>query len=148
MSDIIAAALISGSALVVVAILTFGFNRAQDRKAAWRDKKLEYYAALMDALARRVADDDVEADYDFARESNNIHLVAPRPVLKALHAFREYTKAHADDVVLVVHNSLLADLLKAMRNDLGMPRANQIDGENVQLWKTARPRSALTTRVK
>jgi hypothetical protein len=141
MSDIIAASLISGSALVVVAILTFGFNRAQDRKAAWRDKKLEYYAALMDALARRVADDDVDADYDFAREFNNIHLVAPRPVLKALHAFGSYTKAASQDVEMSVHNSLLADLLKAMRDDMGMPRANEIDGKHVQLWKTARSRN-------
>jgi Zn-dependent protease with chaperone function len=140
MSDGIATSFISAAALVLVAFITFVLNRRMELSAAWRNKKLEYYEALVDALARMVAADDPEAAYDFARESNNIHLVAPTSVLQALHAYRLQPRTTADSFDQAESNSLLANLLKAIRLDMGLPQAEDIDGRHVQLVTSPRAR--------
>ena len=146
MSEGIATSFISAAALVLVAFITFVLNRKMELAAAWRNKKLEYYEALMDALARMVASDDPEAAYDFARESNNIHLIAPVPVLEALHAFRLQPRSQVQGFDQAAHNSLLANLLKAIRIDIGLPQADDIDGQHVQLVTSPRARSTTKTQ--
>ena len=135
MSGVIASSLVSATALVIVALLTFALNERAKRAADWRNKKLEYYAGFFDSLAVNLEGySNEESHRAFARQTNNMNLIASAEVLEALHAYRAHISVRDVERDYTQDNVLLANLVGAMRSDLKMPGGGKLTGDMVRLW--------------
>lgn len=131
----ILSSIVSAAALILGAVITFALNEQAKRRAHWRDKKLEYYAGFFDSLAVNLegySNDETQAT--FARNTNNLNLIAPADVLKALHAYREQISLRNPERDYAKDSVLLTALVRAMREDLGMPGARGLSDDMVRLW--------------
>jgi competence protein ComGF len=114
-------AVITVSGSVLVAAVSYFLTKRQQREAEWRDSKLNHYKVLLSSISDLAVDNqDVEAHQKFALAMNTLALVAPQKVIKAMLAFHDGVKLSSEDRSLERHDQLLADLLLAIREDLGM----------------------------
>ena len=111
-------AIISAAVSLIIATLGYVWTRRREREADWRKKKLEVYHQFFDALSG-VAGDKInpEKRQVFAKACNIIGLIASPEVITSLQIFREST--HPD--TMYDHDECLSNLIKAIRNDLGLP---------------------------
>ena len=131
----IASSLVSASALVAVAILTFFLNERGKRAADWRERKLSYYADFFDSLANNIEGYSSEESHRaFAKETNNMNLVASQEVLSALHAYREQISIGNVNRDYSLDEVLLLKLVNAIRADLKMPGGGRLAPNSVRLY--------------
>lgn len=133
--QVIIPSIVSAAALLLVAVVTFILNERAKREADWRNKKLEYYSDFFDSLAVNLEGySNDETQRAFARETNNLNLVAAPDVLRALHAYREQISSSNSSRDYSIDNRLLTNLLRAMRQDLKMPGAEELTDDMIRLW--------------
>ena len=85
MSPIVQVAIISASASIIVAAITFLLTKRAERKDALQLRKLKHYQELLCSISDLAVDDidKTEANKSFAKAVNTIALVAPQFVIKA-----------------------------------------------------------------
>jgi hypothetical protein len=116
-------AIISASASVVVAALSFVLNKRAERKAALQQRKLAHYQELLNALSDLAVDgtDKDKANQRFANAANTIALVAPQYVIAALMEFHDEVKFSNPNKSQEGHDRTLKELLLAIRKSLDLP---------------------------
>jgi hypothetical protein len=135
----VASSLIAASGLVFVAYLTFLLNRRMQIEAAWRTDKLGYYREFIDSLGNNlVGESNDETHRRFARASNNLLLIGSPAVLIAHHTYREHIRVSNSDRDYKKDEPLLADLINAIRQDLGL-KSDLLSSDHARLWASGRP---------
>ena len=134
-------ALISGSAAIVVAAVTYAFTKRREQEAVWRDLKLKHYQEYIAALSATVgarATPEVRARY--ADAGNTLSLVAPPEVLRALYAFQDEISLKGPAKDHSRHDARLTDLMRVMRADAqaGLPVSEESD-LNFRLFASGPP---------
>lgn len=114
-------ALISASASILIAAVTFFLTKSKERSVELQQRKQCQYQELLSAISE-LADDSVtlvEARRRFAAAVNTIVLVAPQPVIDALMAYyRELTSKTINRDQRV---ELLRGLILEIRKSLDLP---------------------------
>jgi len=123
METTVQVALITASATIIVAVITFYLNKRADRRDSIQQRKLKHYQELLDAISDLAIDDTDknEANIRFARAVNTIALVAPKRVIDALMAFHDEVKFSNKNKTIEGHDKKLIDLLLAIRWSLMLP---------------------------
>ena len=146
MFEVLLTVITSTLAAIIAAFLSFYFNRKMQVEAAWRAVKLEYYQELIDAIASLVEGDDADEKHqDFARASNNLLLVASRPLLEAHHSYRDHISLSNQPRDRARDEPLLAGLINAIRTELQMP-GGIIRPNEARLWASGRGGKSKSTR--
>lgn len=117
----ITVAIITASASIVVAAITFFLTKSKERSDQLQQRKQSQYQELLSAISD-LADDSVPLDQArrrFAAAVNTIVLVAPQPVIGALMAYyRELTNETINRQRRV---ELLKHLVLEIRISLALP---------------------------
>ncbi|HEY7577362.1 MAG TPA: hypothetical protein VH855_07170 [Acetobacteraceae bacterium] len=117
------AAMVTGTAALLVAALTYVLTKRREHEHAWRNLKRERYTEYVDALSRVVQRGNITGEdrAKYANAVNGISLVAPAAVLTTLYAFQDElsnrSAARADE--------LLNELLHAIRSDIDPSRRSR-----------------------
>ena len=130
------AALISAAAAILVAALTSYLNKAKEREAAWRAKKLAYYEQFLDAVSGIVGGTaPPNAKIDFANAVNTLHLFASQNVVDALHELcDEIAESNAANFNIDRHNRIWSKLVWHIRADLGDAPKKPVGEFRARLW--------------
>ena len=106
---------------VLVAVLTYWSAKQREREAEWRKEKLAYYKSFIESLSGIVeGDSSPEGHKSFAKATNNLLLFAPQSVISSLNEFRHEIRISNVSRTQEEHDRLLADLLLAIRKDIGV----------------------------
>lgn len=125
---------IASSTALVVAVVGYWFTKKREREAELRKERLDHYKELVSSLSDILeGDNNFQGQKRFAVAYNNLNLVAPVSVLKALQMFQNETKSSNPSRTLERHDQLLSLMLVEMRRDLNISS----DGElmsTFRLW--------------
>lgn len=123
MNPTILVAIITASASIVVAALSFVLTKAAERRDVLQQRKLSHYQDLLSAISDLAIDyvDKEKADFKFAKAVNTIALVAPQEVIAALMDFHSEIKYSNANKTMEAHDHKLRTLLLAMRKSLNLP---------------------------
>lgn len=123
METSIIVAIISASASIVVAALSFALNKRAERKDALQERKLAHYQELLNALSDLAVDgiNKEEANQRFAQAVNTIALVAPQPVIHSLMQFHDEVKFSNPNQSQEGHDRALKALVLAIRKSSDLP---------------------------
>jgi hypothetical protein len=128
-------AVISASASIAVAAVTFFLTKRKEREAEWRKQKLDHYREFLDALSGTVGTDSTpEAQRRWARAANTIGLVASQRVLEALWKFQDSIARSNPNPSIEDHDRKLNQLMLAIRTDLGVTPADDPSHFSFRLW--------------
>lgn len=128
-------AIISASASIAVAAITFFLTKRKEREAEWRKQKLEHYREFLDALSGIVGTDSTpEAQRRWAKATNTIGLVASQRVLAALWKFQESIANSNPNRSNEDHDRKLNQLMFAIRADLGVSPKDDPANASFRLW--------------
>ena len=128
-------AIISASASICAAAVTFWLTKRKEREAEVRKQKLEYYKDLINSFSGIVGTDSTpEGQKLFALASNNLSLVASQDVLIALQAFQHEIRKSNPESSIERHDALLKKLMLSIRSDLGLAKHNDAEILNFHLW--------------
>ena len=125
-------AVVSASASILAAALTFYLTKRHELAVQLRHEKLNHYKVLLAAISDLAVDgtNKTDANMRFALAVNTIGLAAPQYVISALMAFHDevkYTNPCKSDER---HDRLLNELLLAIRKDIGLAK-----GDNAGTFK-------------
>ena len=123
MDKTIIVAIISASASIIVAAISYVLNKRSERKAALQQRKVAHYQELLNALSELAVDgtDKNMANQRFANAANTIALVAPQYVIEALMRFHDEVKYSNPNKSQEGHDKTLKELLLAIRKSLELP---------------------------
>jgi hypothetical protein len=126
MNNTIVVAIITASASVIVAALTFYLTKRHELSVQWRGEKLNHYKLLFLALSDLAVDgtDKDDANKRFALAANTISLAAPQYVIDALMTFHDEVKFSNPNKSAERHDKLLNGLLLAVRRDIGLAKGD------------------------
>lgn len=126
MDAAIVVAIITASASVVVAALTFYLTKRHELSVQWRNEKLNHYKVLFSSLSDLAVDgtDKNDANKRFALAANTISLAAPQYVINALMVFHNEVKFSNPNKSIERHDKLLNELLLAVRKDIGLAKGD------------------------
>jgi hypothetical protein len=128
-------ALISATASIVVAAVTFFLTKRKEREAEWRKQKLEHYREFLDALSGTVGSDSTpEGQRRWARATNTIGLVASQEVLLSLRHFQDAIAISNPNPSLEAHDRALNQLMLAIRADLEITPKDNPETFSFRLW--------------
>ena len=135
METTIATTLIAVFGSVLVSALTYWSTKQREREAEWRKEKLTYYKAFVESLSGIVeGDSSSEGHKAFAKATNNLLLFAPQAVIAALNEFRHEIRISNTNRTQEKHDQLLAVLLRAIRNDIGVSPKDDPSIFKPMLW--------------
>jgi len=139
MNDAIIVAIISASASLVVAAVTFYLTKKHELSVQWRTEKLNHYRVLLSALSDLAVDgtDKDDANRRFALAVNTIALAAPQDVISALMAFHDEVKFSNPDKSPKRHDELLKEVMLAVRRDIGLAKGDDAHQFNFHLIGSA-----------
>jgi hypothetical protein len=112
-------AVIAASGAVILAGASYFFTKKRERDAELRREKLDHYkefvASLSGVISGKVTP---EAQRAYSRACNNLNLIAPQAVIRALQEFQKEARNanHSEEW----HNKLVSRLFLEMRRDLGV----------------------------
>ena len=122
MDTTIIVAIITASASVIAAALTFIFTKRAERRDVLQLRKLSHYQELLTAISDIAIDNsDNEAGIRFAKSVNTIALIAPQDVITALMTFHDEIKSSNPNKTLKAHDEKLMELLLAIRKSIELP---------------------------
>jgi len=123
METSIIVAIISASASVIVATLSFALHKRAERKTALQQRKTAHDQELLNALSDLAVDgtNKEKANQRFANAANTIALVAPQYVIDALMQFHDEVKFSNPNRSPEGHDTALKALLLAIRKSLELP---------------------------
>ncbi|QLR41628.1 hypothetical protein HV346_02550 [Enterobacter sp. RHBSTW-00994] len=117
----IVTAVIASSTALTVAVVSYWFTKKREREAELRKERLEHYKELVSSLSDILeGDSNFQGQKRFALACNNLNLIAPVPVIKALQSFQDEIKSSNPSRTLERHDELLSLLLVEMRGDLNI----------------------------
>lgn len=128
----VVAEVISGSAAVIVAALSYLFTKAKEREADWRKWKCEQYKEFITTLSGivgRIAAQKNEAA--FIDASNTLNLIGSQRVLQALGRLIDSFNAQKPPTE---QNNLLSALIREIRRDLGTPGKLDAHEFSARMW--------------
>lgn len=112
-------AIIGTATTVITVTLTNFFAKRNQLRLEERKLKEEYYVAFIKAVSDSVVSEHSEISRDnLADCQNKLLLVSSSDVVKALMNFNNYIKPPCENFSAEHHDSLLTDLIKAIRKDL------------------------------
>lgn len=136
--EIVTAVMASSTALAV-AVVGYWFTKKREREAELRKERLDHYKELVSSLSDILeGDNNFQGQKRFAVACNNLNLVAPVSVLKALQGFQDETKSSNPGRTLERHDQLLSLLLVEMRRDLNISLGDEPE-LMFRLWSPGRP---------
>jgi hypothetical protein len=139
----IATAIIAASGGVVIAGATYWFTKMRELEAELRKEKLEHYKEFVVSLSGIISGESTpESQRAWSRACNKLNLVAPQPVLDALQAFQEESKASNPNRSRVRHDELMSKLFYEIRRDLRISPADDLSTFKVGLWASGQPHKA------
>lgn len=116
-------------------VLTYWSTKRRDREAEWRKEKLAYYKSFVESMSGIVEGDaSPEGHRLFAKATNSLLLFAPQSVIEALNAFRSEIRVSNPGRSQEQHDTLLAELLMAIRRDVGVSPADNAATFKPILW--------------
>ena len=119
MNTTILVAIISASAALAVAAVSYFFNKRSERESEWRKLKLDHYKEYVSALSGVVGQrsrPDSQARYSDA--VNLMTLVAPPSVPRALYEFQDEIRVNNLNKTPERYQIVLTALLKEIRRDV------------------------------
>ena len=119
MNPAVLVAIISASAALAVAALSYPLAKRRERESSWRKLKLDHYKEFVSALSGvvgRRSSTDSQARYSDA--VNMMTLVAPPPVLHALYQFQDEIRVSNSNKSQARHDQSLTTLLVQIRRDV------------------------------
>ena len=128
MNATIIVAVVSASATIFAAALTFYLTKSNELAVQLRNEKLNHYKVLFAALSDLAVDgtNKNDANMRFALAVNTIGLAAPQYVINALMAFHDEVKFSNSQKSQERHDKLLNDLVLAIRKDIGLAKGDDI----------------------
>ncbi len=106
---------------LAVAVVTYWLTKLKERQAEWRKEKLAYYKAFIESMSGIIEGDaTAEGHRQYAKATNNLLLFAPQSVITVLNAFRTETAMSNINRTREAHDKLLAEMLLAIRKDVGV----------------------------
>lgn len=127
---------IASSTALAVAVVGYWFTKKREREAELRKERLDHYKELVSSLSDILeGDNNFQGQKRFALACNNLNLVAPVSVIKALQAFQDEIKSSNPGRTLERHDDLLSSLLVEMRRDLNISP----DGESALIFRLWAP---------
>lgn len=123
---------------IIVASLTFSFNKKKEREAEWRKEKLKFYIEFIESLSW-ITDFEwsYENDIRFAKACNDLYLFAPNNVLWALKEFQNHIRISNESKSYEIYMKTLSELILKIRNDIGI-KWEDGGNFNVNLWTSGR----------
>jgi hypothetical protein len=123
METSIIVAIISASASIIVAALSFALNKRAERKFVLQQRRVAHYRELLNALSDLAVDgtDKEKANQRFANAANTITLVAPQYLIESLMRFHDEVKFSNPNKSQEGHDRALKELLLALRKSLELP---------------------------
>jgi hypothetical protein len=124
MDNSILIAIISASASILVAALTFYLTKRHQTRSEWKKEKLEHYRKLLVSLSDLAVDgkNKDKANQDFSEYSNTICLVASQEVIHKLMTLHDQIKRPKEQRDFELEAKLLNALMMAIRKDIGLTK--------------------------
>ncbi|GAB4590884.1 hypothetical protein ETAR_04870 [Edwardsiella tarda] len=123
----IVTAVMASSTTLAVAVVGYWFTKKREREAELRKERLDHYKELVSSLSDILeGDNNFQGKKRFAVACNNLNLVAPVSVLKALQLFQDETKSSNLGRTIERHDQLLSLLLVEMRRDLNISSEGEL----------------------
>lgn len=149
MTATIVASLITVFGGIAAAVASYWFAKQQERDAEWRKEKIAYYKAFVESMSGIVeGDDTTEGHKLYAKTTNNLLLFAPQSVIGAINAFRSETAVSNLQRSQDIHDKLLAALLLAIRQDIGVHPADDPAMFKPMLWASGAAKNQDNPRVR
>jgi hypothetical protein len=128
MDNSVLIAIISASASLWVAALTFYFTKKHQIQAEWKREKLEHYRKLLVSLSDLAVDgkNKDKANEDFSEFSNTICLVASQEVIHKLMLLHNEIKQSNEKHNLDHEVKLVNDLMIEIRKDIGLTKKDNV----------------------
>jgi hypothetical protein len=128
MNATIIVAVVSASATIFAAALTFYLTKSHELAVQLRNEKLNHYKVLFASLSDLAVDgtNKNDANMRFALAVNTIGLAAPQYVINALMAFHDEVKFSNPQQSQGRHDKLLNDLVLAIRKDIGLAKGDDV----------------------
>jgi hypothetical protein len=130
-------ALIAASGAVILAGASYWFTKKRERDAELRREKLDHYKDFVASLSGVISGEATpEGQRAFSRACNNLNLMAPQAVIRALQEFQQEIKVGNANRSDERHDRLMSRLFLEMPRDLGVgPDDNEGDFK-VGLWSS------------
>lgn len=142
MTPTVVVAVIGALSSIFLAAFAYWTTKQKEREAEWRKEKLTYYKAFVESLSATVGTDATpEGHRMFAKTTNNLLLFAPESVIAAVDEFRNEIRVSNPDATRVRHDELLAQMLMAIRKDIGIHPKDDPDTFKPGLWSSGQPSS-------
>ena len=135
MNATIIVAVVSASASILAAALTFYLTKRHEFAVQLRKQKLNHYSVLFTSISDLAVEgtNKDNANKNFAIAANTIGLAAPQYVINALMAFHDEIKFSNPHKSQQRHDKLLNDLLLAIRKDIGLAKGDDAGTFNFHL---------------
>ena len=135
MDSSILIAIISASASILVAAVTFYFTKRYQTQAEWKKEKLEHYRKLLIALSDLAIDgkDKDRANQEFSEYCNTICLVASQDVIHKLMTLHDFFKLPTNKRNYDREPILINQLMIEIRKDIGLTKKDNIEKFNFHL---------------
>ena len=144
MTAALATSLIGLFGSIAVAALTYWATKRREREAEWRKEKLGYYKAFVESMSGIVEGDDTPEGHKlYAKTTNSLLLFAPQTVITALNAFRSEIAISNQSRSPEKHDKLLADLMLAIRKDVGVQPTDDPAKFKPMLWASGARKNAI-----
>lgn len=129
---------------ILVAVFTYWSTKKRERDAEWRKEKIVYYKSFVESLSGIVEGNEIPEGHKlYAKATNNLLLFAPQSVIEALNAFRLENSVSNKDRSQEKHDALLAALLLAVRQDIGVHPADDPATFKPILWAAGINKNAI-----
>jgi uncharacterized protein (DUF342 family) len=117
-------AIISASASIFVAALSFYLTKRYQTRSEWKKEKLEHYRKLLVSLSDLAVDgkNKDKANQDFSEYSNTICLVASQDVIDKLMTLHDQIKQPREKRNFELEAKLINNLMMAIRKDIGLTK--------------------------
>ena len=128
MDNSVLIAIISASASLLVAALTFYLTKRHQTRADWKREKLEHYRKLLVSLSDLAVDgkNKDKANQDFSEYSNTICLVASQEVIHKLMLLHNEIKQSNVKRNWDIEVKLVNDLMIEIRKDIGLTKKDDV----------------------
>ena len=126
-----------------MAALSYWLARKRDREADWQKEKLAYYKVFIESMSGVMEGEDTpEGHLAFSQATNNLLLFAPQNVIEAVNNYRSEISIANENRTIEREQKLLAELLLAIRRDIGVEPADDPNSFNPVLWSSGVSKSA------
>ncbi|UIR57455.1 hypothetical protein LZQ00_06455 [Sphingobacterium sp. SRCM116780] len=122
MNPIILVAIISATASIIVATVSFILNKRAERRDYLQQKRLAHYQELLASISDLAIKQDLaKANLRFANAVNTIGLIAPQNVITALMEFHREIRISNPNFSIEGHDTRLKVLILEIRKSLNLP---------------------------